>query len=134
VGDVLIVLNIGDRPGDYGNFYDLDYAVRNPEDIVTASDWASLYSGNMLAGGETLIRPDYTSYVNQRLTTYVQAENPADWAGFDYGPQQDTPWGDLATQGWIIRDPARYGSGQSAINTGVSMNLPLYTSEVFLIQ
>lgn len=134
-GNFLVIVNLGDVPGDYGNQITLSYAARDPEDIVTTSDWSDLISGGMISGGESLRYPDYDTYINPRLTTYLQAENPSYWGGFNYGPKQPHPTdavasGTLATAEWMIDDPLYDGS---FISTSSDFEIPVFQARVFEI-
>jgi hypothetical protein len=139
IGDVMIFLNVGDEPAGYGANYDHTFAIRNPEDIITVADFASLYTDGVLSGGETLVYPNYDTYVNQRITDYMQANTTA-WAadgGYDYGPKQPTPYGALDGIEWMLVDDAKYGTsgtGGDTLNQSVNFNLNLWTAAVFLVQ
>lgn len=126
-GNFLCAMNCADFPGDYGTLYIPShlpggYSPRTGNDEITSADFSALYTNSVLQAGETLKHVDFSTYINTRVTNWLQGQT-AHWAGFDYGPQQPHPNdGDgaftLATHPWIARD-ATLNDG-SAVNQGVS--------------
>ena len=136
-GDFLVMTNMTDLPGNYpGTYSPTTYSHRATEDTISAADWTSLYTGGMLAGGETLIRPDFPNYRNTRIENFLQTENPGTWGGFNYGPYEATPFDnvnmDLASSRWLHYDQEGRYEGQP-VNTGNSFSIGPMTAEVFQV-
>ena len=106
-GGWLGAFNMADRPSDYPSSYSPShlsgYTPRDPEDIITPSDFSQLVTDGVVSSGYTLTHFDPSTYTNPVLSSLL---------GFSYGPQQSSPWDSgspytLATLPNMARDPTR---------------------------
>ena len=93
-------INMGQPPAGRTHYHPSHLAnpntVRNPEDIITPSDFSSIYANGHLVSGETLKKIDPNTYVNETMTALMKS-NPlsaADWSAsrFKWGPRQQHPY------------------------------------------
>ena len=103
---------------------------RDPEDMLTPTDFAQLVTDGLLPVGYTLTEFNPATYVNTRMTNKLISLAPAQWSGLQYGPRQDlpddlnngvSPW-TLSTVPWMARDNARNGGAMLNPATGVPID------------
>lgn len=95
VGNWLLLINAADSTrSDYPSTYSVShlggYTPQAGNDEITAANWATIIS-TYLTGGEALRHYNPATYVNSRVTSWLQAQAPSHWTGFNFGPQQAHP-------------------------------------------
>ena len=130
--DIGVAVNLDDAFSGY-DIYDPSHdplstgggvTPRSPQDEITTSDWAALI-GTELAGGETIEKIDFSTYINSRVTDWNRGKNPSHWNSFDVGSEQTHPNDSdgtyaIPTHPGIARDPV--------MNDGSSIDLGATTS------
>jgi hypothetical protein len=132
IGDWLIAVNVA-RPNGYNEYAPTHlsggFTAREPEDLITPTDFAQLVTDGVLDSGYTLTHYDPASYVNTNITSKLQALRPSVWDGFNWGPAQAHPDDNdnglsnytLSTVDWMLRD--RIKNNGSVVDTSVDYTL-----------
>jgi len=130
VGDFIIAANMADIPAGYGDSYNPShlpggFTPRTNDDQILPADFAALITKGYLASNETLTHIDPSTYVNDRVTTWMRTNAPSVWTGFSYGPQQPHPNDNanytVANVPLIARDPTM--NDGSLVNPAVAYDL-----------
>lgn len=133
IGNWLMAVNCADAPSGYDTYNPSHLvggvAARDPEDLITAADFAQLVTDGVLDAGYTLTHYDPVNYSNPHVTAALQLRAPSVWTGFNWGPAQPHP--DDANNGLsdytlaniplMLRD--RTLNDGSTVNTAVSYEL-----------
>jgi len=133
VGNWLVAINTANAPSGYNTYAPTHlasgYSARDPEDLITASDFAQLVTDGVLESGYTLKHYNPATYSNANVTSKLQLLQPTVWSGFNWGPDQAHPDDannglssfTLANAGFILRD--RTKNNGSTVNTSASYTL-----------
>ena len=94
IGDWLLAINF--RDDNSYTTYTPSHLGSNPvltsADRINASDFQQLYADGVLAAGETLRHFKPSTYVNDKVTTWLKEQTGSTWGdGHYYGPRQEHP-------------------------------------------